>query len=762
MLSGQIMDEHHLPMIGTHISLLPDSILTTSNNDGNFQFDDLAAKTYILQIQYIGYETLIDTIELKKSIRHYHVHLTPTASMLDAVVISEHNKQEDVLSHTHISESFINENLKGNLSQTLEKIPGINAINVGVGIAKPVIRGLSSNRITVNNFGIKQEGQQWGSDHGLELDQFDVEQLEIIKGAGALQYSSDAFGGVINVNPGAIPKINDWGINVKSIYKSNNNHIGNSAKLSFNKNNFFVEGRYTHQAFGDYHVPATQFTYNTFLLPIEDGYLKNTAGIEQNMRLSIGKKYAQGLTRLNVSRYTLDAGLFAGAVGVPRSYALNHDGNHRDIDTPSQNTQHNSITFNQLYFMPKGHFSIDVGYQQNLRQELSRPEFHSIPVSEIDYSLNVATQFDLRTFTTNAHYERNYNEHFKLIYGFNFQNQVNKRAGFEFLLPDFNISKAGIYILQEHIFEDETKLIAGVRGDFVDNRTHAYTQYVYNSNEVITDSLVALPSHQRFYNWSASLGVNSSLGTEHWTFKGNLCKSFRTPYPNETVSNGIHHGTFRHEKGDPNIQEEQGYQIDAAVEYTGDQLQFSISPFTYIFDDYIYLGPAFPAQFSTLPEAGQIFLYQQSNAFFFGGEMNWDYRLKNWELGQGFDFVQTYNFETGLSLPFTPQPALKTLVKYNFEEWKSFSDIFLKVGHSYHLAAQGYSRVDRNELETPAYQLFDLGFGCDLVKKNYQLSFNLSANNLLNTKYFAHLSRYRILDIPEQGRNIVLGINLEI
>ena len=160
-------------------------------------------------VSFIGYEP--DTISVKVNngrSKELSIYLQPSASLLATVeVTEEHAKQEETLQTEHIHEDYFQQNIEGSFAKSLEKLPGISAINVGVGIAKPVIRGLSANRIIVNHQGIKQESQQWGSDHGLEIDQFDVERAEIIKGPGSLQYGSDGLGGVINIMPGKlIPK----------------------------------------------------------------------------------------------------------------------------------------------------------------------------------------------------------------------------------------------------------------------------------------------------------------------------------------------------------------------------------------------------------------------------------------------------------------------------------------------------------------------------------------------------------------------------
>lgn len=81
-------------------------------------------------------------------------------------------------------------------AQSLTKIPGVDMISKGGGVSKPVIRGLSMNDILVLNNGVRFENYQYSSHHPLGIDEFGIENVEIIKGTASLLYGSDAIGGV--------------------------------------------------------------------------------------------------------------------------------------------------------------------------------------------------------------------------------------------------------------------------------------------------------------------------------------------------------------------------------------------------------------------------------------------------------------------------------------------------------------------------------------------------------------------------------------
>ncbi len=763
-ISGVVLDENKNPLPSAYILLLPDSLLTVTEVDGHFNFMNLPDGTYELRVSFVSYTPDTTLIKVKNGrSKRLRIHLQSSTTSLQTIeVTDEHAKQEETLHTEHIHEDFFQKNLEGTFATSIEKLPGISAINVGVGIAKPVIRGLSANRIIVNHQGIKQESQQWGSDHGLEIDQFDVERVEIIKGPGSLQYGSDGLGGVINIMPGKLLPKNSLEGSILGVHKTNNDHWGGSAKLAINIQNWFVTARYSHQDFADYRVPGNLFIYNGFELPIVNERLKNTAGDETNFSISAGVSRSWGITRLLFSHYSLDAGLFSGAVGIPRSYALTDDGNNRDLDVPKQAVDHYRASLNQTFYFGKDHLTFDIGFQRNLRREFSEPEFHSIPLSQLaDPNDKLAIELQLHTFSTAVHYEHRFNADWKNIYGGNVQWQHNQRGGFEYLLPDFRTFRGGLFTISERELRTNWLVNGGLRFDVGQNNSTFFRQFVWDSNEIIRDSLISPATDDLFFNWSASLGSNLTLAEKKWILKANIGKSFRVPYPAETVSNGIHHGTFRHEVGTPDLKSEHGYQLDLSANWDYEKFTGSLALYFNYFDNYIYLGPTFPAQFSPLPEAGQIFQYRQDDAIYTGFELQWAWNfMPNLALEQAVDFIQSYNPKTKLALPFTPQPSIRTDLRFSLPEKTWLEDFYLEANHQYHFAAQGRLRVDRSEQNTPSYQLWGFKIGSDLILASQKIQISCQVQNVFNTTYLAHLSRYRLINVPEQGRNIVLTVKV--
>lgn len=757
-ISGKVFDTEYHPLVGATVSLFPDSVLAVTDGEGFFRFDISKPGDYSLLVQYIGYESLRREVLCRQGRPVYvEIALQSGQILLETVEVhEEHAKLESSAASAHLSGEEILSQGQGTLAQSLAQVPGIRAINLGVGISKPVIRGLSNNRIQVRQLGIKQEGHQWGADHGLEIDPFSAERVEIIKGAASLQYGSDALGGVINVQPARIPRSGHIEGEVRSQYKSNNDHFAYSGKVAFHVKNLFGNVRISRQRFSDFTVPAESFEYNGFTLPLRDGKLVNTAGEENNALAEIGLQADWGITRLSYSDYALRAGLFPGAVGVPRAYRLEPDGAPRDIDVPAQDVRHRKLALNQTLFIGNDHLAWQLGWQENRRIERSMPEFHQIPAAQIDPGDNRAVQLSLRTLSGDIHFEKHRSHLHKHVTGINWQHQSNRRGGFAFLLPDFHTQTAGLYHIRENRPTEHLMLNGGLRLDWARNETQPYTQYIYTSQGERTDSLTAPTLRRDYFNFSASAGAAAELG-ERWELKANLSKSFRVPYPSELVSNGIHHGTFRHEQGDPRLRSEHGYQLEGGIRGGGGRWQLEVNAYFHYFDNFIYLAPS--ARFSALPEAGLLWTYRQDDAIFTGAEAllstsHWRDQL---QLEVGGEYLYNRNLVSALPLPFTP-PARAWLHKtLQFRLSPALPEIRWTTRIE---GTAPQNRVDRNEKPTPGYLLVNTGIGGKLKWGKQSLQWQIQALNLFDTSYLNHLSRYRLLNLPEQGRNFVFSLHV--
>jgi iron complex outermembrane receptor protein len=755
-IHGHIISNEGDILPGANIVLNGEQVYSADIH-GDFNISVFNHGRYKLQFTFIGYDTLVTEVDLHSKDMHLDIILqTSDIELNEVIIIGDHFKtgrmEQSQTVHT-VNADMLRRQNSGTLINSIQKIPGVSAINTGVGIAKPMIRGMSFNRVLVMDKGIKQEGQQWGADHGLEIDQYDPERLEIVKGPSSLLYGSDAIGGAIRILPPVLPANNHLKGDLFLTYKSNNQLFGTSTGLEGSKNDRFFKLRFSTQDFGDYSVPADNFVYNGFVLPIENNRLKNTAGNERNFSASGGIHKHWGSSSITVSNFHQNAGLFPGATGIPREYQLEDDGDPRNIDLPRQVVNHLKIISNTTVVLGESWIEVDLGYQHNDRKEEGQAHAHGYqPTPDGDLALGL----DLRTASANMRLNSKLGDKISGIAGIQGQWQENRQSGFEFLLPDFKSGNIGGYIYQEYTPSHQFSMNAGIRYDygFRDIAEHKEPDYTVPESE---DSILRNPDiYRQFNDISAAIGF-SYYPSINFNAKWNLGTSFRMPTSAELSSNGVHHGTFRHERGDPDLDSERGVQTDLNLTYQKEGIYLLFTPFVGYYDKYIYLAPK--AEFSELPAGGQVYQYTQNDALFAGLEFSFEYKIiKSLQFRSAAEYVWNRNLDTKLPLPFTPPFSIFGELEFGRSlKQHIFKYYFLSINYHY-FADQ--NRVDRNEQPTPGYDLVTLAGGIDMKIKNQIAQLRLSVNNLFNVSYMNHLSRYRLLNLPEQGRNIVLSLKI--
>ena len=223
IFTGQILDESNKPVIGAAVLLLPGQTGQTSDSIGNFKFAKLCPGTYTVKVQYLGYQDEVLEVQISGRAKRV-VRLREVTSELNEVVITGHHDAahiENANNFVQLDEKQLAESAGKSLGEALKEVSGVNSIQTGPGIFKPVIHGVHSQRILILNYGIRQEGQQWGAEHAPEIDPFIASNIVVIKDASAIKYGTDALGGVIVVNPPELPTASALGGTIQTVLQSN-------------------------------------------------------------------------------------------------------------------------------------------------------------------------------------------------------------------------------------------------------------------------------------------------------------------------------------------------------------------------------------------------------------------------------------------------------------------------------------------------------------------------------------------------------------
>jgi len=357
-------------------------------------------------------------------------------SLKEVVVSGSSNKEiqmKSALNVVRANQKFIEENFSGSLMQTLSRLPGVQAMNVGSGESKPVIRGLGFNRVLVAENGIKHEGQQWGDDHGLEIDQYAIDQAEVIKGPASLTYGSDAIGGVINLKSNTMP-LKKFAGQVNLFGRTNNESIGSSVRLTGRNGKFWYKANATWMDYADYKVPADSIEYYSYWIKLKDQRLRNTAGREMDGNLMLGYAGDRWNTSFRIADVNAKAGFFANAHGLEvRLSDIDYDSSRRDIDLPYHTVNHFWVSNHTDWNWADGMLESNFAYQNNRQRELAEPVSHGympIPTNTLERS------FTKQTFSANVKAMQQMGKH-DLQAGGNVEYQRNRQGGWGFILPDF-------------------------------------------------------------------------------------------------------------------------------------------------------------------------------------------------------------------------------------------------------------------------------------------------------------------------------------
>ena len=771
-LSGRIFDldtKESVPFATVMIKDAQKGVV--ADEYGHFVLENLCEAECTLVCSCAGYEDFSEQLSLRNGMK-VNLEITKKMTRLNQVVVStdyvQQRKKEESLSLEIVTGDFLKENQGGSLMKSLDRLAGVSTIDIGSGQSKPVIRGLGFNRVVVVENGIKHEGQQWGVDHGLEIDQYVVENVEVIKGPSSLRYGSDAMGGVIIIKHDHLPEPNTITGTIDLTGKTNNNLFGSSFSLAGRKDYVFASIRTTILDYGDYKVPTDHVDIYNYAHSLHENHLRNTAGRERNFHLSFGYTKPTFQSRFYVSNVSSEGGFFANAIGLePRRVEGYHDESDRDIHYPFQRVNHFKIVNRTRRIWSKYEFKSELGFQRNFRQELSKYVSHGwMPPNyqgEAGFAPDLDRQFDKYVYSANVEGSYAMTNKTSITIGINGSHQDNSINGRGFIIPAFQQTNIGGFLLAKHGFNESSSLQTGLRFDHGNILTDYYQDWfespvVKGSDTTYRHSPRAYDLRRDFSNLSWSVGYNYNL--ENWSFKINFGKSFRMPIPKELSANGVnyHYGSF--ERGDSALSPEVGYQLDIGLEYSVEKLAFGFTPFVNSFSNYIYLNPT-PKHDRLYGNGNQIFDYSEAEVFRYGGEIYINYQI-NRSLSLGLDGEYVYARQlTGekknFTLPFSPPASVIFNTKYEKDRWIFLEDVYVSMDYK---IASSQTRVVPPEQVTESYHVINLGLGGELKLRKQQINLSFQVQNLMNTKYFNHTSLYRLINVPEPGRNFVLNMNI--
>ena len=499
VLQGYVTDAiDGQPVVGASIYFPQLKQGTVTNAEGQYTIKDLPAVKTTIQVTYVGHLTIIKSIDLRSTTTCDFV-LQENNAMLKEVVVTgltgSTRADRSPAPISVVSPRVLQATTSTNIIDAVAHQPGVSQITTGGGISKPVIRGLGYNRIVTVNDGIRQEGQQWGDEHGIEVDAQTVHSVEILKGPATLMYGSDAMAGVLVLHETPVMPQGTMALNVGSEYQTNNHLFDYTVDFAGNQSGWVWNWRWSDKDAGEYknktdrRVPGSQFH-------------------ERALTGMLGMNRGWGYSHLKLSYYHLKPGLVEG---------------ERDEDTgllePSeafQKIDHYKAVLDNAFLIGDGSLKAVIGYQQNRRREFEEAD-------------ELGLDFRLNTVNYDVHYLQASSTDWHYAAGISGMWQYSENLGEEYLIPSYRLFDAGLFASATRQF-DQFTLSGGLRYDI--RRLHSFEQE--------DDGELRFTDFSRnFHGLTGSFGVIYNISPK-LNMRLNVSKGFRAPNLSELGSNGEH------------------------------------------------------------------------------------------------------------------------------------------------------------------------------------------------------------------------------
>lgn len=722
---GTVTDADQKPLANVIVSLPEIHKETVTNETGNFTLNTIPQGNFKISFSLVGFERKILSVSVITSETTVNISLAPSITHMDEVIVSTaFNKiqSQNVMKVEHQNIKSLQQKGAATLIEGLATIPGVSQVSTGTSIGKPVIRGLSGNRVLVYTQGVRLENQQFGEEHGLGLNDAGVESVEVIKGPASLLYGSDALGGVLYFNPEKFANSGDWSGDFSQRLFSNT--MGSNSSLGLKTSGehwkFLVRGSYNSHA--DYQIADGDRVTNT---RFNETDLKAGIGYNSSVFSSV-LRYNFNKLNLGIPEEGISSARFGFASGAVQSTG-------RDVLYPRQGVDNHILSLHNTFYFKTSKLDADLGYIFNDR-------------SEFEDSNVAVLHMELATFNYDVKYYLPKLGKLETIVGVQGMNQTNRNFGEELLIPNALTNDFGVFGTTNYEWKSNV-IQAGLR---FDNRKIATENHGLVGEEGYFEAL-----KRNFNSFNASLGYKTNFA-ENVTMRLNIASGFRAPNLAELTSNGVHEGSNRYEIGNADLKNEQNVQTDLNLEYKSSHFELFANGFYNHINDYIYISPN-----GSVIDGNNVYDYVQANARLYGGEAGIHFHP------HPLDWLHLYSsFETvigekdnGDALPLIPANRWNTTFRgeFNIKNWWTAG--FATVNIESVFDQNNYSAF---ETKTNDYTLVNLSLGGKINIGKTHFNLNLNGNNIFDKRYVSHLSRLKADGIPNMGRNIVLGLNFMI
>jgi iron complex outermembrane receptor protein len=719
-VTGRVTTPTGAAIVEARVAVVELGRVTRTDAEGRYRIPDLPTGSYTLSVSAIGFKPVLRRFTAGEADQTIDVTLTESLIELPPLQVTSTPNATDPLTSPQPTAVLDAEQLHAaqapSLGETLAQVAGVHSLSTGPGIGKPVIRGLTSNRVLVLEEGQRTETQQWGDEHGPNLETAMADRIEVIRGPASVLYGSDALGGVVNVLPRPLPSAEPGRTHVGgeavATYRSNTREPDGALLVEGARGALGFRATVSGRAGGDIRTPAFR--------------LRNSGNRAAGGSLALGTRGDWGGVSATVSRREERVELTGED---PAQSAFQRVGTTRlrlDADLP----------------VGASRLDLTLGHERNRRREFEARD-------ETEPALTLLS----KTSTLDARLHHQPVGRLRGIAGVSALRSVFDKGGEETLIPSHDVRGVGAYAF-EQLSAGRFDLSFGARYDY---RRLALRDTVIPGVDPARD----------WHSVTGNLGVLYRLA-EPLALVFNVGRGFRAPSGFDLFANGVHEGTVAFERGDPGLRTEKSLNTDLALRLQTTRAAVELTGFVNWVDDFIYTVPTG----QTDPGSGfQVYDVTQGNARLAGMELAGQYHPTRWLHLQGTaDWVRGTNTSTGHPLPAMPPLRITWNLRLETAGGALLGGLldepYLLVSGESH-ARQG--RLDPAEASffasafggqgyrSEGYTLLHAGGGFSLGPAPRALHVDLVVRNLFDTAHANFLSRLKtVARNPGMGRSLVL------
>jgi iron complex outermembrane receptor protein len=753
-----------------------------TNVSGDYTIDKLQAGSYDIVFSAIGYKTAKHKITVSDTEVLLNVELDQNESNLNDVVITGVSRatslRKSPVPIAVLSKKTMDQNVNTNLIEAIVKgVPGVTAVTTGPNVSKPFIRGLGYNRVLTLYDGLRQEGQQWGDEHGIEVDEYGISRAEVVKGPASLTYGSDALAGVINMIP-FTPNFDSGKLkgDFTTNYQTNNGMIGASLGLAYVKNDWKYTFRATSKMAHDYYNKVDGLVYGTGFkeynlsasarIDKKWGFSKTAVTYYDNL-MEIPDGSRDSLTRA-FTRQVLDFGDdIKNRPLVPLGEL-----NGYEFNPLHQHIQHTRVYNTSQFKFGTSDLNILLGAQKSVRREFNHPTFpQQAGLFVVLNTFNYDLKYNLPDFAG-----------IESTFGVNGMYQTNRsKAATDFPIPDYDLFDIGAFYFAKKSM-GKIDISGGIRLDrrninwndmFIG--TNSKTGFGKHVSSRDQNAELQFPAFSKnYYGLSGSLGLTYNI-SERLLLKANIARGYRAPNITEIGSNGLDPGAHivylgnRSFKPEFNLQEDIGF-----IAYLKDA-EISMEFFNNNIQNYIYQSRLTDANGNpvVIVPGNLTYQYQQSKAKLYGAEITVNLhpsKIKWLSFNNSLAYVVGLNKNQELLnksgseakyLPFIPPLQIRTELKATAQSSKGWlNKPYFKVDAVIFSDQNKFYALDQTESFTAGYTLFNAGMGSTIKSKKDKTLFDvfIQCDNIFNKAYQSNLNRLKYFEYYNSSPNGRSGI----